>query len=733
MSSHPSPTGLLGRATRRAAAASSRRPKTVILLWLVLIAGLVYAGSSVGTKTLTDAESGVGDSAKATQQLVDASLDDPAVESVLIQSKDPQVTAKATAELTRKAEKLSADVSAVRGPQDVPDLSTAGGRTGLVQVTLRGDPEDAKEHIDGLTAAVADVRAAHPGTTLQMAGPGSFDKTIDTILEEDLRKAELFSLPMTLLILFVAFGALVAASVPLLLGVTSVVGAIGGMGLISQVAPLGEAATSLVVLIGLAVGVDYSLFYIRREREERRQGADLDAALNATAATVGRAVFISGLTVIVAMAGLLVTGMPVFTSMALSTMLVVAIAILGSLTVLPAVLALLGDRIDRGRLPGARRRARRRAARPPRVGAWARVAGAVTRRPVASLIVTVCILGALAVPALELKPADSTNSLPAKEPVVMAQHAIERAFPGAPDDAQLVVRGEKLDREELVQLGERAREVTGGRGDIGVDVAKDGRTALVTVPMPERTQDEDRKVVDALRHDVAPTADQVAPGATMLVTGDAASGVDVTDRFESTTPIVIAFVLGLALILLLATFRSVPLAIGVLALNLLSVAATYGVLTAVFQNTWAEGLLDFTSDGTVTDWVPLNVFVILFGLSMDYTILVLERIREARAAGRSPREAATEGVGATARTVTSAAVVMVAIFAIFPTLPLIETKMFGVALAAGVLIDATIVRGIALPAVVALLGERGVRAPKRRSRQTSTLRPVPVTAGDDVR
>jgi RND superfamily putative drug exporter len=318
----------------------------------------------------------------------------------------------------------------------------------------------------------------------------------------------------------------------------------------------------------------------------------------------------------------------------------------------------------------------------------------------------------------------------------MAQHAIERAFPGAPEDAELVVRGEALDgaRAELAELGERAREVTGGRGEIEVSVAKDGRTALVEVPMPERSIDEDREVVDALRTDVAPTPDQVAPGATMLLTGDAADGVDVTDRFESTTPIVIAFVLGLALILLLATFRSVPLAIGVLALNLLSVAATYGVLTAVFQHTWAEGLLDFTSDGTVTDWVPLNVFVILFGLSMDYTILVLERIREARAAGRSPREAATEGVGATARTVTSAAVVMVAIFAIFPTLPLIETKMFGVALAAGVLIDATIVRGIALPAVVALLGERGVKAPKRRERRSARpLQPVPATAGDDVR
>jgi RND superfamily putative drug exporter len=203
----------------------------------------------------------------------------------------------------------------------------------------------------------------------------------------------------------------------------------------------------------------------------------------------------------------------------------------------------------------------------------------------------------------------------------------------------------------------------------------------------------------------------------MLVTGPTAGGVDFTNRLQTTTPLVIGFVLILAFILLLASFRSVPLAVGVLGLNLLSIGATYGILTAVFQQTWAESALDFTSSGTVTDWVPINAFVILFGLSMDYTILVLERIREARHNGLDPRAAATEGVATTARTVTSAALVMVAIFATFITLPLIELKMLGVALAAGVLIDATVVRGIALPAVVALLGNRGVRAPKRHVRR----------------
>jgi uncharacterized membrane protein YdfJ with MMPL/SSD domain len=320
----------------------------------------------------------------------------------------------------------------------------------------------------------------------------------------------------------------------------------------------------------------------------------------------------------------------------------------------------------------------------------------------------VFVLGALAVPALQLNTSDSANSLPAHTPVMVAQKAIEASFPGAPDNAELVVRGTDLGgaRPRLTDLGRRAMKVTGGRGDVVVRVARDGEMALVSVPMPDRGEDRNDAVVSALRADVAPTADRVQPAATLLVTGYAAGDLDVTSRFNETTPIVIAFVLVLALVLLLATFRSLPLALGVLGLNLLSVGATYGILTAVFQHTWAERILDFTSNGTVTDWVPLNAFVILFGLSMDYTILVLERIREARADGRSPREAAAEGVAGTARTVTSAAVVMVAIFAIFPTLPLIEMKMLGIALAAGVLIDATIVRGVALPAVATASGRR---------------------------
>jgi len=714
------PAGPLGRITRRVAAASAARPKTVLALWLALVVGLVAAGTAVGTQSLTGADAGIGASARADRQLAAAGLADPAVESVLVRSGDPATTAAATAALTRRAESLPA-VAAVRGPADRPELSRAGGRSALVQATLRGDPDEAGEHVEGLTAAVAAVAATHPHARLHQTGPGTFDRAIGDVVEQDLRKAELISLPITLVILFLAFGALVAAAVPLFLGLTSVIAAFGGLGLISQVAPVDEATTSLVVLLGLAVGVDYSLFYIRREREERRAGRGERAALDATAATVGRAITVSGVTVIVALAGLLITRMPVFTSMALGTMLVVAIAVVGSLTALPAVLALLGDRIDRGRLPlmtAAAPTAR------PTGGAWGRLATAVTRRPAVWLTIAACLLGSLAVSAIQMNPSESGSSLADDQPVMADLRAVERAFPGTPGSADLVVTGARFDGpgidDRLRALGERGRALTGGSGPVDVEVSRDGRTARVAVALPDLGPDQADAAVASLRDEVAPTADRVAPGATALLTGDAAESVDFSDRLTSSTPLVIAFVLALALLLMVASFRSLPLAVAVMGLNLLSVGAAYGVLVAVFQHDWAEGILGFTSTGTVASWVPLNAFVILFGLSMDYTILVLERMREARAAGRSPRAAAAEGVGATASTITSAALVMVAIFMTFTVLPMAEMKMIGLTLAAGVLLDATLVRGIALPAAVSLLGARGLRAPRRtRPRPTA--------------
>ena len=708
---------MLARFVHAAARSAARRPKTTVALWLALIVACVVLGSSAGMRTLSNSGSGTGESARADARLTASGLKGPATENVLVRSSSPQRTAHAVAALEAGARRLPA-VKSVDGPDRSPELSRAGGRTALVVVTLRGDPDNPDSRAATVQQFVDGLSARQPGVTFNEAGSGSEDNAMNQLVNNGLHRAELISVPITLLILVLAFGALVAASVPLLLGLTSVGAALGALGLVSHIAPNGSSTAPVVVLIGLAVGVDYSLFYIRRERAERRSGASADAALAATSATVGRAILVAGMTVVIGLAGLLFTGFGVFTSMALGAILVVAIAVVGSLTVLPAMLALLGDRIDRGRLWPRRRRTRSRRRRTM----WQVLAAGVTNRPRTSLALAVVLLAALAAPVISIQTAEpGQNDVSPNTPIRVADRAIERAFPGSSDTADLVVSGHGLDRRhavsELHKIGHQGLGITGGRGAVAMLVSRDGQTALLQIPMPESSLTVADHKVQTLRRELEPAVASAIPGAHADLTGDYAGNLDFSSRLSNVTPLVIAFVLGLAFILLVATFRSWQLALAVIGLNLLSVAAAFGVLVAVFQHHWAQSLLGFQSDGTVVDWLPLFAFVVLFGLSMDYTVLVLERAREARLAGASAREAAAEALGSTGGTVTSAALVMIAVFSVFATLPLLEFKQLGVGLAAAIALDATIVRGLALPAALTLLGDRGLApAPARTPR-----------------
>jgi uncharacterized membrane protein YdfJ with MMPL/SSD domain len=685
------------------AGGASRRPKTTLALWLLFVVACVFSGSVWATKSLEGANAEVGQTAKAKHALERAGLDPAPVETVLVRSGQASSSQAAAVALSTKL-RASHDVLRV-----APAQRADGGRALLVHVELRGKSADAADRADRMQRQVAAVHKAHPGVQFLQTGDGSFDSAISGIVSDDLQHAEVVSVPITLIILLLAFGAFVAASVPLLLGLTSVAAALGVGGLLSQIAPASDSTSSLIVLIGLAVGVDYSLFYIRREREERRKGLGADAALHAASAGVGRAIVVSGCTVIVAIGGLLMTGMPMFASMALGTMAVVAIAVLGSLTVLPAVLALLGDRIDKGRMPWSRRKPRERR------GLWGAIASGVTGHPLVALTVAVSLLVALALPALNMHTGQTgIESMPQNLPVVKAQKAIEQTFGTSPDASTIVVRGQQLDRAhtQLVALGRRALTAAGSHGQVGVRVAPDGRTAAVEIAMPPGDNTVQDAAVTRIRDRVLSDVSAVGPGTSALMSADR----DFSDRLKTVTPIVVGVVLLLAFALLLLAFRSPWLAASVVGLNMLSVATAYGVLVAVFQHSWAEGLLDFTSNGKIVDWVPLFSFVILFGLSMDYTILVLERIHEGRRAGLSARAAAADGLSATGGAVTSAAVVMVAVFAIFATLRLPDMKQLGLGLAVAVLIDATIVRALALPAVVTLLGERRWRVKPARRR-----------------
>jgi uncharacterized membrane protein YdfJ with MMPL/SSD domain len=618
-SASPSP---VARAVRASARAAARRPRTTILLWLALIAACIIGGGLAGTRTLSNAGFVTGESARADARLAAVGLTAPAVENVLIRSDSSARTMAAAAALEARTRPL-ATVLSVTGPRQAPALTRDRGRTALVQVALRGSASDAGHHVAPLERTVTTVAAATPGVSIVEAGPGSGDHAAGLIVADGLRHAELLSLPITLIVLVLAFGALVAAAVPLLLGLTSVAAALGALGVVSQVAPTGPATAPVVVLIGLAVGVDYSLFYVRRERAERRNGGSADAALEATAATVGRAIVVAGTTVAIGLAGLLFTGVGFFTSMALGAIVVVAIAVLGSVTVLPAVLALLGDRVDRGRLLWLR--ASRRGARgaapgttAARRGFWARTGTTVTHHPRAALLLSVCALAALAAPVLSMRTSNPGESdFPPGTPVLVAAHAIERAFPGSPQTADLVVAGRSLHgspaRAALLTLGRRAVAITGGGGAASITLARSARVALVSVPMPERGLSSAQNTVTRLRQDLKPLTARLIPGARAQVTGAAAENADFTSRLAGVTPRVIAFVLALAFVLLVASFGSPLVAAAVIALNLLSVGAAFGVLVVVFQHHWAQSLLGFGSDGTIVRGIALPAALTLVG------------------------------------------------------------------------------------------------------------------------
>ena len=699
--------GGLARFVRGAARASARRPKLVIALWLALIVACFAGGAIAGTRSLSDAASGSGQSAHAEARLQHAGLLDGFTENVIVRSSSSSKTAHAVAAIAAGAGRQQY-VTSVQTPRTNPSLARSGGRTGLVVVKLRGDPDSEDSHVRPLQSFVSKTAQDTRGVYIGQIGDGSSSQAMNKLVSSGLQKAELIALPITLVILVLVFGALVAAIVPLVLGLTSVAAAMGALGIVSHVAAEGSTTAPVVVLIGLAVGIDYSLFYIRRERAERRLGAGPEAALDASAATVGRAIVIAGTTVIIGLAGLLFTGNAVFISMALGAILVVAIAVLGSLTVLPATLALLGDKVNRGRLWRTRRT--RRSGR-----VWGGFARGVTARPRLSLALSLVLLAGLAAPILSMHTSDpGLRDAPADSSIRVAQRAIDSAFPGANDSAQLVVSGHRLGtadaRTELRQLGLRGQRLTGdAAGQVDVRVSRDGDTALVDIPVPTGPISTERHTVDTLRSALEPATQRSLAGATAQVTGGDASDVDFTNQMNTMTPLVIGFVLALAFVLLVGSFRSPLLAVSVIGLNLASVGAAFGVLTLVFQHHWAQSLLGFQSFGGIVNWLPLFAFVVLFGLSMDYTVLILERAAEARRGGASAREAAAEALGATGATVTSAAIVMIAVFAIFATIPLVSFKQLGVGLAAAIAIDATIVRGVALPAVLTLLGDRGLK------------------------
>ncbi|MDQ8044681.1 MAG: MMPL family transporter, partial [Patulibacter sp.] len=593
MSKHPPvlpsapPPGGIARVVHAMAKVAARWPKLTIALWVALIVACVAGGAVTGSKSIVG-DGGTSESAVADARVDASGLNGPSTDRVLVRSSSRATTDRVAADLQRRIAALpivSGVASALPGGGSVEQMRTADGRGVLLAASLRDPHRTAADQAKPITQLLDRARAAHPEVTLTESADGAVDAAVDDVVAADLQRAERLSVPLTLLILVLAFGALVAAIVPLVLGVTAVAGALGALGVISQAVPNSDSTGSLVVLIGLAVGVDYSLFYVRREREERRRGLGEGAALAAASASVGRAILVSGCTVMVALAGLLLTGNAVFTSMGVGTITVVAIALLGSLTVLPAMLTLLGDRVEAGRLglPGAkRRRARReqtrrdavvvRAAREAvdarhpasgvgiadphpasrrgrragreRRGAWAVIADRVTRAPRTSLAAALLVLLALAVPATTMTLGQGgIESLPKGVPAIDAERTIDQAFPGSGDEADFVVSGARLGSAPALHglhaLGARAAKVTGGGGQVPVEVSRDGRTAIVRVPLPDHGPSANANAIKALRAQVSPLATQLVPGAAVArITGDAAAGLDFATQVKHAMPLV---------------------------------------------------------------------------------------------------------------------------------------------------------------------------------------------------
>ncbi|MBT0772083.1 MMPL family transporter [Kineosporia sp. J2-2] len=691
--------------------------------WTTLLAALIVVAAAVvllggGLRTTTGADQLVGDSKEASKLLEGADFGDRPAEHLLVSVRRGTLTGEQVATLGTQIRDAYTGVEGV-GSVGEPILS-ADGRTMLVsmELTAAKDDDTAIEDTARRMMPVTDgLVAAHPDLEVGQTGEGSLNAGVGEQIESDLRKAEIFSLPVTLVILLLAFGSVVAAFVPVLLGIAAVGTALGVTALISQHYAVDQNTQSLVLLIGLAVGVDYALFVIRRARQERAHGLAVRDTIRVAGATAGRAVIISGITVVVSMTGMLIAG-GLYTSLAIGAVIVVAVAVAASATVLPAVQSLLGDGIDRLRLPFIGRRVGREASVD---GPWGRLAGAVVRRPLIWTLAATALLVALAVPAAGMRTAlFGVESLPQDLPQVKATMAMTGAFPQEGSNIELVVGAPAGSAAQVRTALEQAWPVARGTGvvvgdEASIRVSKDGAVNVMSLAIPYESSDgRAGDAVEKVRDQVVPAVrgslDGV-PGAAVHL-GGVAEGTELSSWMDGRLLPVVAFVLVLTFVVMALSFGSLWLALATVLLNLLSVGAGYGVMTSIFQNTWAEGLLDFTSVGAIASWLPLLMFVILFGLSMDYHVFVVSRVREAWRDGHSPKDAVRLGVARSAGTVTSAAAVMVAVFAIFATMSVLEMKQLGVGLATAVFIDATVVRGVLLPAVLAVLGEKAHRRPR---------------------
>ncbi|MFD8711472.1 MMPL family transporter [Streptomyces anulatus] len=752
---------------------SARHAGRAIAGWFAFVVLCLVAGIALGTNEATTKDFWVGEAGRAEATATEGGLERSPTERIMIRARsgelDMAAAGAAAQDVTERMRDLP-EVESVAAP-----VRSKDGEVLLVSVVLNGPELKGKENVVPLLEQTAAVGADHPHLVVEETGSPAISKGVNDQRDEDLALSERISLPVTVVTLLIVFGSVIMAGVPLLLALSSIAAAIGLSMVASHVMPDAGVGTNLILLIGLAVGVDYTLFYLKREREERaRAGGRLgpEALVELAAATAGRAIVISGLAVIVSTATLYLATDVIFSSLATGTILVVAVAVASSLTVLPALLVVIGRRADRLAPRRAARRARR--GKPARAGKpeTGRMFGALLRpartRPALTLCLSVLVMLGLIVPALGLKLIDPGKDTFSRDiPAMRVYDRLTESFPelfvthevvtrSTPEQAAQVKRaledlGRRAQADPLFARAPKEAESTKDAQDATspenptnpkgpqrptnprtpaiseptVRTSADGRISVLELSVPHPAPSAEAiESLTRLRQDHIPATVGRLSGVETAVSGDVARGRDYVSHESDKLPLVLGFLLLMTFLMTVWAFRSVVLgAIGVV-LNLLSAGASLGLLVLVFQGTWAEGLLAFDSLGAIASRVPLFLVVILFGLSMDYQVFVVSRIQEARQNGMSAREAVLEGINRSAKVVTSAAIVMVTVFGAFVALHLTEMKQMGFCLAVAVLLDAVVIRLMVLPSVLLLLGERAWWPARRPGRTVRAQEPA---------
>jgi RND superfamily putative drug exporter len=707
--------------TVRVASWSARHRWPVLALWFVCTFGLFAASLAMGGQRVLSTEesrTSIGESARGDAVLAAAgdlgatvrqrftlvvsgaggSLDTTAGRDAVASIVSAMAAARTTVDgaTVRVFDGVTDPFDPAIDPAMAAFLVSSDGSTVLVDATVDGSPDEIRARIGRALSLVRQLATEHPELDLQSLNT--------TLLETELMEYAgsstgfllLISLPLTFAILLVAFRALVAATVPLALGLSTVV---GGMGIVATysrlVGPVSPFAVEFVVLIGLAVAIDYSLFVIGRFRTERNTGRDRIEAIEAASSTAGRAVAFSGIAVAISMAGLFLLDNPLVASFAVGSISAVLVAVAGTMTFLPAALSVLDRRIDRGAVPFLS------AYRPEGRGFWARVVGMATRRAVLVATLTGGLLAVASLPLVDMKLGYSANdlaSMPQELDTVRAARAIENAWPAGSSVTTLDVivtdAAQPETRAAMARLEAAALALDGVGGPSRMAWSTDGTVAELAFSLAGNASDPgNAEIVRTVRDEVVPTAFAGVPS-DVYVSGDAAYDLDYAGFYAGKAVLVVGFVLGFSFLLLLAAFRSIAIPLKAIVLNLLSFGTAFGVLVAVFHG---SGVIDAAN--------PVMVFAILFGLSMDYHVFILSRVKEEHDRGVPTEDAVLTGISATSGTVTSAAAIMVCVFAGFGTIGIANIAQFGLGMAIAVFVDATLVRSLLLPATMKLLGE----------------------------